>query len=176
MLKHALMAGVALMMGGIASGCWPDDNVLQYSRRLVATRTYERRGPIVTVDRGADRVRTADRRTLATTMLLGADGYWVRARTQYLTRESLRGTRVLVLDRPWDDMGDRRTTTLVTRWIHEGGSAIVLAAGQGPEVRRGIGGGRVAVIDPSAFETAAFVERLLDAMHWLDGDADVANR
>lgn len=168
MLKISFVAGAALVVAGVAAGCWPDDNALQTSRRLVTTRTYERRGPVVTVHGTAERVRVADGRTLATTMLLGADGYWVRARPEYLTRDGLNRTKILVLDRPWDAVGDRRTTTFLQRWIHEGGSVLVLARGQGPEARRELGAGRAAIIDPSAFDTAQFVERLLDTMHWLD--------
>jgi hypothetical protein len=168
MLKPALLTGIVLLVAGVSGCWWSDDNALQNSRRLVLKRTYERRGPVVTLHEGADRVRTADGRALAMTMLLGADGYWVRSRPQYLTRDGLTGTKILVLDEPWDEVGDGRTTTFLTRWINEGGSVLLLTRGRGPDDRTEIGAGRVAVLDPSAFNTTEFVERLLAAAHWLD--------
>jgi hypothetical protein len=170
MVKPALVAGLALTVIGLAAGCWPNtSNALERSRRLVPKRTYDRRGPVVTVHVGAERVRDAGGNALSVPMLLGADGYWVRARPGYLTRAGLTGTRVLVLDRAMDAVGDARTTTFLTRWLQEGGAVLMLTKGQGPEARRDVGAGRVAVIDPAAFDTTDFVDRLLDAMHWLDG-------
>lgn len=168
MVKFALVAGAALTLAGMAVGCWPEDNLPARSRRLVPVRTYERRGPTVVVHANATRVRIAARVAMSVTGLLGADGYWVRSRPGYITREQLKDTKVLVLDRPWDQVGGSRTTTLLSRWIQEGGAVLMLTRGEGPEARRDVGAGRVAVIDPSAFETAEFVVRLLDAMHWLD--------
>lgn len=168
MVKFALVAGAALTLSGVVAGCWPEDSVLTRSRRLVPVRTYDRRGPTVIVHAGAERVRVAARTAVSVTGVLGADGYWVRSRPGYLTRERLKDTKVLVLDRPWDRVGDRRTTTLLSRWIQEGGAVLTLTRGEGPETRRDVGAGRVAVIDPSAFETTEFVARLLDALHWLD--------
>jgi hypothetical protein len=167
MVKPAFMAGVALTLAGVIAGSWPAEST-ERSRRLVPTRTYDRRGPTVMVQSGAGRVRDATGQALSVTMLLGTDGYWVRSRPGPITREGLRDTKVLVVDRAWDTVGDRRTTTLLSRWIQAGGSVLTLARGEGPDVRRQVGAGRVAVVDPTAFETTDFVERLLGAMHWLD--------
>ena len=168
MVKFALVAGAALTLTGVAAGCWPDDNALARGRRLVPTRTYERRGPTVMVHGAAERARVASRVAVSVTGVLGADGYWVRSRPGYLTRDGLRDTRVLVLDRPLDRVGDLRTTTFLSRWIQEGGAVLMVTRGEGPEMRRVVGAGRIAVIDPSAFDTTEFVARFLDAMHWLD--------
>ncbi len=168
MVKMAFMAGVALTLAGVLGLAWPAPSVAERSRRLVTTRTYDRRGPSVTLHAGADRVRDASGQALSVTMLLAADGYWARSRAEYLTRERLRDTRVLVVDRAWDTVGGRRTKTLLSRWIHEGGAVLVLASGQGPESRHQLGAGRVAIVDPSAFDTTGFVQRLLAAVHWLD--------
>ena len=168
MVKPAFIAGVVLTLAGVTAGAWPAASVTERSRRLVQTRTYDRRGPTVVVRGSAGRVRDADGQALSVSALLGADGYWVRARSEYLTRERLKGTKVLVVDRAWDTIGDWRTKTLLSRWIHEGGSVLVLAAGEGPEARHHLGAGRVAVVDPAAFATTDFVERLLAAIHWLD--------
>lgn len=170
MVKMALVAGIALTAAGLVAGCWPQESIQERSRRLVGTRTYERRGPAVTIHADAERVRNAAGETLSVTMVLGADGYWARPRREYLTRERLTNTKVLVVNRPWAEIGDSRTATLLSRWIHDGGAVLVLAGGAGPEARHQLGSGRVAVIDPSAFGTREFVDRLLDAMHWLDGD------
>jgi hypothetical protein len=116
----------------------------------------------------AGRVRDASGQALSVTLLLGTDGYWVRSGSEYLTRERLEGTKVLVVDRAWETIGDGRTTTLLSRWIHGGGAVLILARGHGPEARHQIGGGRIAVLDPAAFGTTEFVERLLAAAHWLD--------
>ena len=167
MVKPAFIAGVALTLAGVIAGSWPAEST-ERSRRLVTKRTYDRRGPTVIVHDGAGRVRDATGQALSVTMLLGTDGYWVRSRQGPVTREALRNTKVLVLDRAWEKLGDRRTTTLLSRWIHEGGAVLILAGGQGPEVRRQVGAGRIAVVDPAAFGTTDFVERLLAAMHWLD--------
>ncbi len=166
MLKMAGMAGVALLVAGVAGGCWPRENVMARSRALVLTRTYDRRGPAVFVETRAGRVRDAAGQMLSVPMLLGADGYWTRSGPEYITRERLENTRVLVIDRDVEALGGR-TTTLVSRWIESGGSVLVLARGQGPEVRTERGLGRAAVIDPSAFAAADFVGRLQAAMHWL---------
>lgn len=168
MVKVALVAGVALALSGIAAGCWPEENVMARSRALVDTRTYDRRGPRVMVYGGAGRVRDASGEALSVTMVLGADGYWVRSGPEYITRDRLKDTRVLVLDRAWDRVGDRRTTNLLSRWIQDGGSVLMLMRGEGPEARRELGAGRIAVVDPAAFDAAGFAARLLDAAHWLD--------
>jgi hypothetical protein len=168
MVKPLLVAGSLFMLVGVAAAAWPDKSVTQPSRKLVPTRTYERRGPTVYVHGGFDRVRLAGNEVLSAWTLLSADGYWVRARPGYLTRERLRSAKVLVVDRPWNTIGDWRTATMLSRWIQEGGSVLVLAKGEGPEARHALGLGRVAVIDAAAYDPAAFVERLLDAMHWLD--------
>ncbi|MEO6222406.1 MAG: hypothetical protein ABIP90_04090 [Vicinamibacterales bacterium] len=168
MLKPALITGVVLTLAGVAAGCWPVENVMERSRKLVATRTYERRGPRVIVRAGAQRVTDASGQAMSVTMVLSADGYWVRSRDEYLTRELLRGTKILVVDRAWDTLGGRRTTTLLSRWIHEGGAVLMLGRGEGPDTRRRLGAGRIAVVDPTAFGTAELVEHLLDAIHWLD--------
>ena len=162
-----MMTGVALLMAGVAAGCWPRENVLARSRALVVTRTYDQRGPRVFVETRAGRVRDAGGQVLSVPMLLGADGYWARSGPEYITRERLQDTRVLVIDRLPEQLGNRRTTTLVSRWIESGGAVMVLTAGQGPEVRTERGLGRVAVIDPSAFAAPDFVARLQAAMHWL---------
>jgi hypothetical protein len=157
-----------LTLAGVVTGCWPKDNALDRSRRLVPTRTYERRGPVVTVHGGAERIRDAGGHSLSIVMLLGADGYWVRARPGYLTRAGLTGTTVLVIDHAIDAAGHERTSTLLTRWVQDGGSVLLLTRGLGPEARHQLGAGRIAVLDPRAFATTNFVARLLDAMHWLD--------
>ena len=167
MVKPAFIAGATLTLAGVIAGSWPAEST-ERSRRLVTTRTYDRRGPTVIVHGGAGRVRDASGQALSVTMLLGTDGYWVRSRQGAVTREGLRDAKVLVVDRPWEKVGDRRTTTLLSRWIHEGGAVLMLAGGQGPEARRQIGAGRIAVVDPAAFATTDFVERLLAAIHWLD--------
>jgi hypothetical protein len=168
MVRAALIAGAALTLAGVAAGCWPSENVMERSRKLVTTRTYDRRGPTVVVHGGAARVRNADGQALSVSMVLAADGYWVRARSEYLTRERLRDAKVLVVDRAWDSVGDWRTTNLLSRWIHEGGAVLELTRGEGPEARHQLGAGRIAVIDPTAFSTTEFAERLLGALHWLD--------
>jgi hypothetical protein len=168
MVKPSLIAGAVLMIAGIVTGAWPAERVSERSRRLIPTRTYERRGPTVFVQGGAERVHNASGQALSVLTLLATDGYWVRARPGYLTRERLRGVKVLVVDRAWEAVGDRRTTTMLSRWIHDGGSVLVLARLEGPEARHQLGAGRVGVIDPSAFDSAGFVARLLDTLHWLD--------
>jgi hypothetical protein len=167
MVKPAFIAGVALTLAGVIAGSWPAEST-DLSRRLVRTRTYDRRGPSVLVHGGAGRVRDATGQALSVTMLLGTDGYWVRARPGPITREGLSNTKVLVVDRAWDRVGDGRTTILISRWIHEGGSVLTLSRGEGPEARHQLGAGRIAVVDPAAFATTEFVERLLAAIHWLD--------
>ena len=167
MVKPAFIAGVALTLIGVVAGSWPAESTAP-SRRLVTTRTYDRRGPTVMVHGDAGRVRDATGQALSVTMLLGTDGYWVRSRQGPITREGLRDTKVLLVDRAWETIGDRRTTTLLSRWIHEGGAVLILARGQGPEARRQIGAGRIAIVDPAAFATTEFGERLLATMHWLD--------
>lgn len=171
MVKQALIAGAVLTLIGVAAGAWPAPGT-ESSRRLVKTRTYDRRGPRVMVHGGAGRVRDAAGQALSVTMLLGTDGYWVRPSLEYLARERLEGTKVLVVDRPWDTIGDRRTTTLLSRWIHEGGAVLVLARGEG---RHQLGAGRIAVVDPAAFATTDFVEHLLSTMHWLDGTTSIGD-
>ena len=168
MVKAALIAGGMLMAVGVVAAAWPAESVSQRSRQLIQTRTYERRGPTVFVHGGFDRVRTAGDQVLSISTLLATDGYWVRMRPGFLTRHRLRDVRILVVDGPWETIGDWRTRTMLWRWIHEGGSVLVLAPGEGPEARHAIGAGRVSVIDPAAFDPAAFVERLLTAIHWLD--------
>ena len=168
MVKEAFIAGAVLTLAGVAAGAWPAESVRERSWKLVPKRTYDRRGPTVLIH-GSDRVRDASGDALSTTILLGADGYWVRPSRDYLTRERLALSKVLVVDRSWNAIGDWRTSTLLSRWIHEGGSVLVLARGQGPETRHQLGAGRIAVIDPAAFGAAEFVEHLLAAMHWLDG-------
>ena len=170
MVKAAFIAGAALTVAGVVAGAWPAENVMERSRKLVMTRTYDRRGPTVVVHGGAARVRDAQGQAVSVSMVLAADGYWVRTRSEYLTRDRLMDTRVLVLDRPWDSIGDWRTTNLLSRWINEGGAVLVLTRDEGPEARHQLGAGRIAVVDPTAFGTAEFAERLLAAVHWLDGD------
>ena len=170
MVRASLIAGGVLMLAGLVAGAWPEERVTERSRRLIPTRTYERRGPTVFVQGGFDRVQNASGQALSISTLLATDGYWVRSRPGYLTRERLRGVRVLVVDRPWETIGDSRTTTMLTRWIHEGGSVLVLARVEGPQARHQSGAGRVGVIDSRAFDSAGFVARLLETMHWLDGD------
>jgi hypothetical protein len=167
MVKAAFIAGAVLTLAGVVAGAWPAPGT-EPSRRLVRTRTYDRRGPTVMVHGGAGRVRDAAGQALSVTMLLGTDGYWVRPSFGYLTRERLEGTKVLVVDRAWETVGDWRTTTLLSRWIHEGGAVLVLARGAGPGTRHQLGAGRIALVDPTAFGTTDFVERLLGAIHWLD--------
>ena len=75
MVKMAFVAGAALALVGVVGLSWPAGSVAERSRRLVKTRTYDRRGPSVTVHAGADRVRVASGHALSVTMLLGADGY-----------------------------------------------------------------------------------------------------
>jgi hypothetical protein len=168
MVKEAFIAGAVLTLVGVAAGAWPAPST-EPSRSLVRMRTYDRRGPTVMVHNGAVRVRVATGQALSVTMLLGTDGYWVRSGSEYLTRERLEGTTVLVVDRAWDTIGDWRTSTLLSRWIHEGGAVLILARGEGPEARHQLGAGRIAVVDPAAFDTTDFVDRLLEAIHWLDG-------
>ncbi len=132
-----MMTGVALLLAGVAVGCWPRENVLARSRALVVTRTYDQRGPRVFVETRAGRVRDAGGQVLSVPMLLGADGYWARSGPEYITRERLQDTRVLVIDRLPEQLGNRRTTTLVSRWIESGGAVMVLTAGQGPEGTNG---------------------------------------
>lgn len=170
MVKVTLIAGGILMIAGVMAGAWPAERVTERSRRWIQTRTYERRGPTVFVQGGFDRIHNASGQALSVSTLLATDGYWVRARPGYLTRERLRGVKVLVVDRAWETVGDRRTRTMLSRWIHEGGSVLVLARVEGPEARHQVGAGRVGVIDSTAFDSAAFVARLLDTLHWLDGD------
>jgi len=170
MVKEAFIAGAVLTLIGVAAGAWPAPGT-ESSRRLVKTRTYDRRGPTVVVHGDAGRVRDAAGQALSVTALLGADGYWVRARSGYLTRERLRDTKVLVVDRAWDTIGDWRTATLLSRWIHEGGAVLVLARGEGPgdnDAYRHLGAGRIFVMDPAAFAAKDFAEHLLAALHWLD--------
>jgi hypothetical protein len=125
----------------------------------------------------AGRVRDASGQALSVTMLLGTDGYWVRSSFDHLTRERLEGSKVLVVDRAWDSIGDWRTETLLSRWIHQGGAVLILGRGEGllgpgapggNDARHQLGAGRIAVVDPGAFDTKEFVERLLAAIHWLD--------
>ncbi len=171
MVKEAFVAGGIITLVGVAAGAWPAESVRERSWKLVPTRTFDRRGPSVMVHDAADRVRVAAGEALSVTILLGADGYWVRPSRDYLTRERLAHTKVLVVDRAWDSIGDWRTSTLLSRWIHDGGSVMVLAGGEGPEARHQLGAGRIAVVDPAAFGTAEFMERLLGAMHWLSSEA-----
>jgi len=168
MVKAALMAGGVLMLVGVAAAAWPSESVTQRSRRLIQVRTYDRRGPTVFVQGGFDRVRVAGGQVLSISTLLATDGYWVRARPGFLTRERLRGVKILAVDRAWNTVGDWRTANMLSRWIEEGGAVLVLSSGEGPEARHVVGSGRVAVIDVRAFETEDFVERLLAAVHWLD--------
>lgn len=168
MVKPAFAAGVVLTLAGVIAGYWPAERVAERSRRLVATRTYERRGPTVMTHGGAGRVRDASGQALSVTMVLGADGYWERSSRGYLSRAGLEGVSILVLERAWNTVGDWRTTNLLSRWIHDGGAVLILARVEGPEARHQLGAGRIAVVDPTAFDTKEFVERLLDAMHWLD--------
>ena len=172
MVKPVFVAGVVLTLAGVMAGSWPVESVAERSRRLVAVRTYDRRGPTVTIHGGADRVRDATRQALSVTMVLGADGCWVRASRGYLSRAGLEGTRILVLERAWKTVGDWRTTNLLSRWIQEGGAVLILARVEGPEARHQLGAGRIAVVDPTAFGTTEFVERLLSAVHWLSSDAN----
>ena len=74
MVKFSLVAGAALTLAGVAAGCWPDDNALARGRRLVPTRTYERRGPTVMVHAGAERARVSAGGAVSVTGVLGADG------------------------------------------------------------------------------------------------------
>src|SRR5687768_10861141 len=150
MVKPAFIAGVVLTVAGVTAGSWPAPSVTERSRKLVRERTYDRRGPTVMVHGDAGRVRDAAGQALSVPALLGADGYWVRARSGYLTRERLRDTKVLVVDRAWDTIGDWRTSTLLSRWIDEGGAVLVLARGEGPEARHHLGAGRIFVMDPAA--------------------------
>ena len=176
MVKQAFIAGAVLTLVGVAAGAWPAPST-EPSRRLVKTRTYDRRGPTVMVHGDAVRVRVANGQALSVTLLLGSDGYWVRSGVEPLTRERLEGTKVLVVDRAWDTIGDWRTSNLLSRWIHGGGAVLILARGEGPrgpgahggtDARHQLGAGRIAVVDPTAFGMAEFVEQLLGAMHWLD--------
>ena len=168
MVKASLIAGGILMIAGVVAGAWPAERVAERSRRLIQTRTYERRGPTVFVQGGFDRVHNASGQALSVSTLLATDGYWVRARPGYLTRERLRGVKILLLDRAWETVGDSRTTRMLSRWIREGGSVLVLARIEGPQARHQLGAGRVAVIDSRAFDSAGFVAQLLDTIHWLD--------
>ena len=43
----------------------------------------------------------------------------------------------------------------------------MLTDGEGPEARHQLGEGRIAAVNPAAFNTTDFVTRLLDAIHWL---------
>ena len=171
MVKGAFVAGVFLALTGLAAGAWPAESARERSWKLVPKRTYDRRGPTVLIH-GTDRVREAYGEALSVTILLGADGYWVRPSRDYLTRERLEAAKVLVVDRAWNSVGDWRTSTLLSRWIHEGGSVLVLARGAGPQARHQLGAGRVAVVDPAAFGATDFVEHLLAAMHWLSSEAN----
>ena len=168
MVKEAFIAGAVLTLVGVAAGAWPAESARERSWKLVPKRTYDRRGPTVMIH-GPDRVHDASGQALSTTILLGADGYWVRPSREYLTRERLEATKVLVVDRALNAIGDWRTSTLLSRWIEEGGAVLILARGAGPDARHQLGAGRIAVVDPAAFGATEFIEHLLAAMHWLDG-------
>lgn len=168
MVKGAIALGMALTLAGVAAAWWPREAVLQ-GRALVDTRTYERRGPRVFVDRRAAIVRDGARVRVSITSVLSADGYLVRSGPEFITRDRLEGLKVLVVNRPLDALGDWRTITLVRRWIDAGGAALVLSTdAPGPPERRHQGAGRVATLNPEAFDTRGFAVALLDAMHWLD--------
>jgi hypothetical protein len=168
MVKAGFRLGIALTLAGVVGGCWPGDDASAGSREWVKSRTYERRGPRVMVDVGARRIRDAAGRVLSVPVLIGADGYVVRSGPEYVTRERLVGTQVLVVDRAPEALADRRTAALITRWVKEGGSLLVLARNSGFDAQQLLGAGRVAAIDPSAFAADEFVSRLLAALHWLD--------